>query len=304
MWNKIMPNKQEQAVADGSIALQADQIKDVIINNGVQIADIIPICRQIYDLNFPRLREEAARVALENVNSFSTALQASLSQNIEGVLLEKLADPDMQFCLNQSLQLVARHGEKIKPELLINLIQAKMAEDTNDFQNLICNQAINVLDKITIKHLHLIFFVGLVNNSLPHISLGHGALDVDDSFLIDIIKKIDKLFCNFYSKFDRCLELEYSDSKYLESLGIFNYDNMPFSYSSFDILHSKLGNGILINGKKIKDTYLKEIVEKNSVKYFECLNLYNKIFKHNHVSLSFVGDAIMRSYLNGDSLSI
>ncbi len=226
-----MPNKQEQAVADGSIALQADQIKDVIINNGVQIADIIPICRQIYDLNFPRLREEAARVALENVNSFSTALQASLSQNIEGVLLEKLADPDMQFCLNQSLQLVARHGEKIKPELLINLIQAKMAEDTNDFQNLICNQAINVLDKITIKHLHLIFFVGLVNNSLPHISLGHGALDVDDSFLIDIIKKIDKLFCNFYSKFDRCLELEYSDSKYLESLGIFNYDNMPFSYS-------------------------------------------------------------------------
>ena len=79
---------------------------------------------------------------------------------------------------------------------------------------------------------------------------------------------------------------------------------MPFSYSSFDILHSKLGNGILINGKKIKDTYLKEIVEKNSVKYFECLNLYNKIFKHNHVSLSFVGDAIMRSYLNGDSLSI
>ena len=94
------------------------------------------------------------------MNRFSTALQASLSQNIEGVLLEKLADPDMQFCLNQSLQLVARHGEKIKPELLINLIQAKMAEDTNDFQNLICNQAINVLDKITIKHLHLIFFVG------------------------------------------------------------------------------------------------------------------------------------------------
>ncbi|MBP8005874.1 MAG: hypothetical protein KAZ18_03125 [Acinetobacter sp.] len=299
-----MPNNQEQAVASGSIALQAEQIKDVIINNGVQIAEIIPICNQLFEMNFPRLREEAAKTALENVQKFSLALQTSINENIETIVLEKLADPDIQFCLNQSLQLVARHGEKIKPELLINLIQKKMSEDTNDFENLICNQAINMLDKITIRHLHLILFVGVVDNILPRISLGHSALNVDDSFLIDIIKKIDRVFCDLYFKFDKCLELEYSDSKYLESLGILNFDNMPFSYSSFDILHSKLGNEILINGQKIKESYLKKIVEENSEKYFECLNLYNKIFKHNHVSLSFIGDAIMKSYLNGQSLSI
>ncbi|EKU51551.1 hypothetical protein ACINWC323_1795 [Acinetobacter sp. WC-323] len=299
-----MPNNQEQAVVGGSVALQADQIQDVIINNGVQITEIIPICNQLFEMNFPRLREEAAKIALENVQKFSLALQTSINENVETIVLEKLADPDIQFCLNQSLQLVARHGEKIKPELLINLIQKKLSEDTNDFENLICNQAINMLDKITIRHLHLILFVGVVDNILPRISLGHSALNVDDSFLIDIIKKIDRVFCDLYFKFDKSLELEYSDSKYLESLGILNFDNMPFSYSSFDILHSKLGNEILINGQKIKEAYLKKIVEENSEKYFECLNLYNKIFKHNHVSLSFIGDAIMKSYLNGQSLSI
>jgi hypothetical protein len=304
MWNKIMPNKQEQAVADGSIALQADQIKNVTINNGVQITEIIPICNQLFETNFPRLREEAAKIAQENVQSFSIALQASISENIETIVIEKLADPDLQFCLNQSVQLAARYGEKAHPDLLIKLINTKMLENTNDFKNLICNQAINVLDKITIKHLHLIFFVGLVNNILPRISLGHGTLDVDDSFLIDIVRKIEKVFCDLYFKFDRCLDLEYSDSKYLESLGILNFDNMPFSYSSFDILHSKLGNEILVNGKKINEPYLEKIVEENSVKYFECLNLYNRIFKHNHVSLSFVGDEIMNSYLDGNSLSI
>lgn len=304
MWKKKMPNNQEQAVVGGSVALQADQIQDVIINNGVQITEIIPICNQLFEMNFPRLREEAAKIALENVQKFSLALQTSINENVETIVLEKLADPDIQFCLNQSLQLVARHGEKIKPELLINLIQKKLSEDTNDFENLICNQAINMLDKITIRHLHLILFVGVVDNILPRISLGHSALNVDDSFLIDIIKKIDRVFCDLYFKFDKSLELEYSDSKYLESLGILNFDNMPFSYSSFDILHSKLGNEILINGQKIKEAYLKKIVEENSEKYFECLNLYNKIFKHNHVSLSFIGDAIMKSYLNGQSLSI
>lgn len=125
MWNKKMPNKQEQDVQEGSIALQAEQIKDVTINNGVQITEIIPLCNHIFELNFPRLREEAAKIAHENVQTFSIALHESLNQNIENILLTKFADPDMQFCLNQVLQLVARHGKKIKPELLINLIQKK-----------------------------------------------------------------------------------------------------------------------------------------------------------------------------------
>lgn len=297
-----MPNNQEQAVEGGSIALQAEQIKDVTINNGVQITEIIPICNQIFELNFPRLREEAAKIAYENVQKFSSELQASLNKNIDVIVLEKLADPDLQFCLNQSLQLVARHGEKIKPELLISLIQKKMSEDTNDFENLICNQAINILDKITDKHLHLIVFIGIINNVLPEKYLSGTSINMDESFLIKIIEKIDKVFINLYFMFFKALDLDYTDSKYLESLGVINFDNMPFSYSSFSLLHDSLGNEILINGNKINEEYLEKIIEGNSEQYYDCLNSYNRIFKYNYVSLSFIGDAIMKGYLNGMSL--
>lgn len=302
MWNKIMPNKQEQRADGNSIALQAEQIKDVTINNGVQITEIIPICNQIFELNFPRLREEATKIAYENVQKFSRELQASLNKNIDVIVLEKLADPDLQFCLNQSLQLVARHGEKIKPELLISLIQKKMSEDTNDFENLICNQAINILDKITDKHLHLIVFIGIINNILPGKYLSCTSINMDESFLIKIIEKIDKVFINLYFMFFKALDLDYTDSKYLESLGVINFDNMPFSYSSFSLLHDRLGNEILINGNKIKEEYLEKIIEGNSEQYYGCLNSYNRIFKYNYVSLSFVGDTIMKGYLNGMSL--
>jgi len=299
MWNKIMANKQEQNVVDGSIALQADQIKDVTINNGVPVTEIIPICNQIFELNFPRLRDEAAKIAYENVQKFSSELQVSLNENIDVIVLEKLADPDLQFCLNQSLQLVARHGEKINTELLVSLIQRKMLEDTNDFENLICNQAINMLDKITDKHLHLIIFIGVVNNILPKKYLSDTSINMDESFLIKIIEKIDEVFVNLNFTFFKALDLDYADSKYLESLGIINFDNMPFSYSSFSLLHDSLGDKILINGNKIKDEYLKEIIKRSSDKYYDCLNSYNGIFKYNHVSLSFIGDAIMKGYLDG-----
>lgn len=302
MWNKIMPNKQEQSADGNSIALQAKQIKDVTINNGVQITEIIPICNQIFELNFPRLREEATKIAYENIQKFSSELQESLNKNIDVILLEKLADPDLQFCLNQSLQLVARHGEKIKPELLISLIQKKMSEDTNDFENLICNQAINILDKITDRHLHLIIFIGIVNNILPKKYSSGTSINMDEIFLIKIIERIDKVFIKLYFMFFKALDLDYTDSKYLESLGVINFDNMPFSYSSFSLFHDGLGDEILINGNKIKEEYLKEIIEGNSDKYYDCLNSYNKIFKYNHVSLSFIGDEILKGYLNGMSL--
>jgi hypothetical protein len=297
-----MANKQEQNVVDGSIALQADQIKNVTINNGVPITEIIPICNQIFELNFPRLRDEAAKIAYENVQKFSSELQVSLNKNIDVIVLEKLADPDLQFCLNQSLQLVVRHGEKINPELLVSLIQRKMLEDTNDFENLICNQAINMLDKITDKHLHLIIFIGVVNNILPKKYLSDTSINMDESFLIKIVEKIDEVFVNLNFTFFKALGLDYADSKYLESLGIINFDNMPFSYSSFTLLHDSLGDKVLINGNKIRGEYLEEIIKRTSDKYYDCLNSYNGIFKYKHVSLSFVGDAIMKGYLGGISL--
>lgn len=296
MWNKIMANKQEQNVVDGSIALQADQIKDVTINNGVPITEIIPICNQIFELNFPRLRDEAAKIAYENVEKFSSKLQVSLNKNIDVIVLEKLADPDLQFCLNQSLQLVARHGEKINPELLVSLIQRKMLEDTNDFDNLICNQAINILDKITGKNLKLIVFIGLVVSVLPKI-FTLGKLRLDEADILNVILRINDFFEKFYHVFYLGLNSDYLEAKYLESLGIINFDNMPFSFSSFSILYLRFGGNRLYKERKFSEDDLKDIVKNNAHKYYELLEQYDKIFKYNYVSLSFIGEAILKSYL-------
>ena len=149
MWNKKMPNNQEQAVEGGSIALQAEQIKDVTINNGVQITDIIPICNQIFELNFPKLKELASEIANNRVDEFASSLRDNLNNDIQKIVLNKFVDPDVQFLLNDALRNVARKGNKANPKILIDLIKARVIDNQSDFVELVTTQAVEVLSKIT-----------------------------------------------------------------------------------------------------------------------------------------------------------
>ncbi|OTG88878.1 hypothetical protein B9T34_14035 [Acinetobacter sp. ANC 3813] len=295
MWNKKVPNNQEQAVEGGSIALQAEQINDVTINNGVLITEIIPICNQLFDMNFPRLRDEAAKVALENVHNFSIALQANLNQNIENILLEKLADPDIQFCLNQSIQLAARFGEKAHPDLLIKLINTKMLESTDDFNNLICNQAIEIVPKLVSKHIDFIVFIYLLDTFLPSYEKEddwNNDLKVE-FFLGNINEIIEKLILPF-SQYER---VDLKEAKYLESIGILIHNNNHFAYRAID----KHTHHYSAMGIKEEDI-LNVILENSALTYKKLIDNYDNLFRGHYFGISAIGEQIAISTLKNYGL--
>jgi len=86
--------------------------------------------------------------------------------------------------------------------------------------------------------------------------------------------------------------LNYIQSKYLESIGLIHFDNIPFSYEAISILQEK------IKENKTLGKNLKENIEKYAEKYQLFLKKYDEIFRYNFVTLSFIGEKIANSYFN------
>ena len=60
-------------------------------------------------------------------------------------------------------------------------------------------------------------------------------------------------------------------------------------YDGSLLLHYRFGENRLYDGRQFSEDDLKDIVKRNSEKYYDLLEQYDKIFKYNYVSLSFIG---------------
>lgn len=293
MW----PNK-KQAAENNSTAIQADVIQNLTIEQGLKPKEVEIYCLGLFESNFPRLRDAAAQQAEQNIEIFAKRLKKEIEENVEKILIDNFSDPDVQFLLNDVVTKIARNGDKAHTEILIELIQNRISKTSNDFDNLICNQAVTVIDKLTKAHIELLAFIRIVNNFLPSIDL---VSSIDEKKLILILKKIDNGVSFFGEVVNEAFDLSYIQAKYLESSGLLHFDNSPFSYSSTGMLHTKINNSEIVK-YKIKEEELDKLIFDISKNYFVFLKTYDEIFKNNFVSLSFIGEKIADSYLKSKGL--
>jgi len=291
MWTPKMGNNKKQAVENNSTAVQADVIENLTIERGLSPKEVEIYCLGLFEYNFPRLRDAAAQKAEENIKIFAKKLKENIEENIEAIVLDKFSDPDVQFHLNDVIQNIARKGEKAHPEILIELIKNKVSKKTDDFDDLICNQSVNLIDKLTTEHIQLLAFIRIVNNFLPSEELMN-ITDMDEQKFILILKKINRGMFFFESILSGSFNLNYIQSKYLESIGLIHFDNMPFAYEAISILEER------IKKDNFFDKNLKDNIEKYAGNYQFFLKKYDEIFKYNFVTLSFIGEKIANSYFN------
>ncbi|MBU3084024.1 LPO_1073/Vpar_1526 family protein [Acinetobacter seifertii] len=286
-----MGHNQKQDVKNNSTAVQAEVIENLTIESGLSPKEVEIYCLGLFECNFPRLRDAAAQKAEENIKNFAENLKKNIEKNIEAIVIDKFSDPDVQFYLNDVIQNIARKGEKAHPEILIELIKNKVSKKADDFDDLICNQSVNLIDKLTTEHIQLLAFIRIVNNILPSEELMNIS-DMDEQKFILILKKINRGIIFFESIVNASFNLNYIQSKYLESIGLIHFDNMPFSYEAISILQEK------IKENKTLGKNLKENIEKYAEKYQLFLKKYDEIFRYNFVTLSFIGEKIANSYFN------
>lgn len=291
MWTPKMGNNQKQDVKNNSTAVQAEVIKNLTIENGLSPKEVEIYCLGLFECNFPHLRDAAAQKAEENIKIFAENLKKNIEENIEAIVIDKFSDPDVQFYLNDAIQKIARKGEKAHPEILIELIKNKVSKKADDFDDLICNQSVNLIDKLTTEHIQLLAFIRIVNNILPSEELINVS-DMDEQKFILILKKINRGIVFFESIVNASFTLNYIQSKYLESIGLIHFDNMPFAYEAISILQEK------IKENKNLAKNLKENIEKYAEQYQLFLKKYDEIFRYNFVTLSFIGEKIANSYFN------
>lgn len=165
-----MIENQSQDVGDGSLAVQVK--RDLIINQGLQVAELKDLCILFLQQNFPKLRDEAIDAARKNVESYIPILEASIAKQAKNIDPSKIADPDIQASINESVQATARKGQKANCAMLAELVSTRMRSDTSPILSIVAEEAIRLVPRLTptqIAYLTLCFFLNRLQYSVTTI---------------------------------------------------------------------------------------------------------------------------------------
>ncbi|ELY2521082.1 hypothetical protein SMC04_001208, partial [Cronobacter sakazakii] len=117
--------KSGQHVGDNSSAIQVSGN----VTFGTTVNEVINICSLIVKAEMASLRADAFQIANERAKEFGNQIASKLSTQLDERLKQKLADPDIQYSINQAVTQVARKGFNEKSELLKELIITKIETD-------------------------------------------------------------------------------------------------------------------------------------------------------------------------------
>lgn len=149
-----MADKLKQEVAKNALAVQAG--RDV--NVGMSFTEVERVFTILFENNFPKLQEIAARTAEENVTKFVGKLKEDFVRNSEKIDMSKIAEPDVQYMFNDIMKSNARKGEKANPEILSALVVQRISTDSNDMLSLTCGEAMDIVPKLNTEHISFLAF--------------------------------------------------------------------------------------------------------------------------------------------------
>jgi len=155
-----MADKQKQEVGNGALALQAGG--DIKI--GMSFTEVEHLFTVLFENNFPKLQEVAARTAQDNVVKFVDGLKEIFVANSSRIDLNKIADPDVQYMFNGIIEASARKGCKVNPELLSELVVQRLSNDSTEIMNIVCSEAAGVISKLSKEQIALMTLCQFVSN--------------------------------------------------------------------------------------------------------------------------------------------
>lgn len=150
-------NKSGQHMGDGAQGIQV--AGDATFGNTT--TEIVTICELVVRSQMASLKEDAYKIVNQRATEFGNQIAEKLSQDFDDKLKERLADPDVQYSINQAVTQVARKGFNEKSELLKELIVTKI-HNNDEEDDLLIDHALEITQKLTtndIKFLSLIYYL-------------------------------------------------------------------------------------------------------------------------------------------------
>ncbi len=171
-----MGDSQSLRMGDGSNAVQVSATNATIVIPPYET--VVKIVHELFGQNFPRLQEEAQRVATERMGEFAKTVAESLRANVDRIDGARLVEPIVQAALATAGQQAALHGSADGTRLLADLVCALLVKDRPDLLQLVAYEAIGVVPKLTQRHLEYLALHVLVSEaSISYSSLDHAEQD-------------------------------------------------------------------------------------------------------------------------------
>lgn len=259
---------EKKIISENSSGIQAD--RDITVNVGLTFEQVEKLTTFFLKENFPKLREDAMKLAQENVQNLLNEFEKQLKEKFSTINPNKFSDPDVQNSINDAVIETAKRGSKSNIDLLVDLIFKRVQQTDNDLQSLTASDAIKIISRLNTGQINFLSIIVLFH----HMSLKS---------------------CNHLKEFDfTCSKLLPITNNVDELSGW----NIQYLESQRCLVHLFIGQDDIINQLKKKNTGLKdktEIVLRQEIEssfYFkDFIALYEK-HRMNFERLTIIGQLI------------
>ena len=100
--------------------------------NYTSYSEIKSIFTDLYELNFPRLVQEAAKVARTNLEDFIKTFLTKIKDDEREKIQDSLKNPNSQYLLNSCIKQSARFGKKANLDILSEALKQALLSSSDD----------------------------------------------------------------------------------------------------------------------------------------------------------------------------
>ena len=151
---------QQVKVLNMSITVNAPKIiatqGDVHYQQGISYGDVRQIFFDLFKNNWPQLQKAAQETAEKRVGEFVDEFTKQAKGKLSEVELNKFADPDLQYVMNQAIKSVARKDAPYSKTHLAVLLIKRIKNDAIELKSLVYNEAIDTISKLTKDQLDIL----------------------------------------------------------------------------------------------------------------------------------------------------
>jgi hypothetical protein len=193
-----MANRMKQEGGDDSANIQVGGN----ITIGLTYIEVRQIFLDLFKANFYDLSQTAAQKAAERAQEITDDFLKRFYEEIPH-LMEKLREPSVQSSLFNAQKEYAKTGDRELETQLINLLIARIDSDERSLKQIVLDEALLVLPKLTDEQVNLLTLVFSASN------LNHGGINNIESFKDFLNNKVLKFFPEEIGNYSFFTHLQY-----------------------------------------------------------------------------------------------
>jgi len=151
-------NNEKQLAPQGDGHNYAAATINVHHSSGLSVIDVKELAKSVFMENFPKLQEDAKIEAEKNRDLFISELDKKIHEKLNAEEINKFNKPDIQFALKEAVVTASRKNNQESRTILSNLIVDRVKNDGIEFKEIVYNESISTISRLTKNHLDILAF--------------------------------------------------------------------------------------------------------------------------------------------------